>query len=190
MSDERVLAELAAMRGELEALKAQRATGRRWRLALLGGLLAAGAALAQPVITSFTADAPAQAAQVNANFTNLRDWTVPRGAIILWEGATCPAGYAELLQARGRFVVGTPSGANGNTTFGPALTNGENRETLHAHGGTTSAFAGYQQGEVNYSVQPGFASPWMIRQFLAVDPTAVRTNDVAPHLYLRYCKKS
>jgi hypothetical protein len=187
MSDDQVVSELAAMRRELETLRAQRT--KRWRLVLVAGLLAAGVALAQPVLTTFNADAPALASEVNTNFSNLRAWSVPAGAVLLFEG-TCPTGYTELTAARGRVVVGSPVGATANTQIGTALTNGEDRTLAHFHGGTTVDFAGYGNGEVNYSVQVGFASPWMIRQTIGTDTRSFKSSEVFPTVYLRYCRKS
>ncbi len=55
---------------------------------------------------------------------------VPSGAVILWTGASCPAGYARLSVLDDRFVVG---GASYNTSAGGS--------TTHDHGGQTGDHA-------------------------------------------------
>ena len=52
--------------------------------------------------------------------------TVPAGTIAFFTGA-CPTGWTEYTAARGRYIVGTPSGGTAEGTVGTALTNVENR---------------------------------------------------------------
>lgn len=59
---------------------------------------------------------------------------VPAGAVMPFNLASCPTGWAEFTTARGRYVVGLPSGGTLNGTAGTALTNAENRATgVHSH---------------------------------------------------------
>ena len=71
---------------------------------------------------------PRQAlAAVGYSFRSL----MPSGTVIFFDGPACPAGWAELTTARGRALVGVPSGGSLNGTVGTALGNLENRP--HAH---------------------------------------------------------
>ena len=55
------------------------------------------------------------------------DAGIPAGAVSFFNLAVCPSGWSELTTARGRYLVGLPSGGTPNTTVGTALSNGENR---------------------------------------------------------------
>jgi hypothetical protein len=57
---------------------------------------------------------------------------VPAGAVMFFDAGSCPAGWSELTQARGRAVVGLPSGGALLGTQGSALTNLENRTHTHS----------------------------------------------------------
>lgn len=48
-------------------------------------------------------------------------YLVPGGAIMLFDSATCPAGWTEYTAARGRTIVGVPSGGTVGGTVGSAL---------------------------------------------------------------------
>jgi len=64
---------------------------------------------------------------------------VPAGTVIFFDGASCPAGFAELTAARGRYLVGKPSGGTLDASVGTALTDQENRATgVHSHTATSS----------------------------------------------------
>lgn len=52
---------------------------------------------------------------------------IPSGAVMYFNLAACPTGWTELLFARGRYLVGLPSGGTRGGTAGIALTNLENR---------------------------------------------------------------
>lgn len=63
-----------------------------------------------------------------------QDVGVPSGAVMYFDLPACPTGWSELTAARGRYIVGLPSGGTLNATVGTALTNSENRATgLHSH---------------------------------------------------------
>ena len=52
--------------------------------------------------------------------------SLPPGAIAFFAGA-CPTGWTEYTSARGRYIVGTPSGGTNGATVGTALSNSEDR---------------------------------------------------------------
>ncbi len=59
---------------------------------------------------------------------------VPSGFVGFFNLASCPNGWTELTSARGRYLVGLPSGGTLASTAGTALTNLENRAVgAHAH---------------------------------------------------------
>lgn len=57
---------------------------------------------------------------------------VPSGAVMFFNGNSCPSGWTELTQARGRAIVGLPGGGSLGGVLGAALTNLENRGHTHA----------------------------------------------------------
>ena len=66
---------------------------------------------------------------------------VPSGVIAFMAGA-CPSGWTEYTAARGRYVVGVPSGGTVSGTVGTALTNQENRAVgQHTHTFSGAALA-------------------------------------------------
>jgi hypothetical protein len=59
----------------------------------------------------------------------------PAGAVSFFNLSACPSGWSELTAARGRYLVGLPSGGTLSATVGTALTNTENRPVgQHTHG--------------------------------------------------------
>jgi len=66
---------------------------------------------------------------------------VPSGIIVFVAGS-CPTGWSEYTAARGRYVVGLPSGGTQEGTAGTALSNQENRTVgQHTHTFSGSALA-------------------------------------------------
>ncbi len=64
---------------------------------------------------------------------------IPTGAVMFFNLASCPTGWTELTAARGRTVVGLPSGGTLAGTAGTALSNLENRAAgEHYHGLVTA----------------------------------------------------
>ena len=53
--------------------------------------------------------------------------SLPLNTIIFYNGTSCPQGFSELTAARGRYIVGLPSGGTLNATVGTALSDSENR---------------------------------------------------------------
>ncbi len=66
---------------------------------------------------------------------------VPPAAVAFFSSTTCPSGWTEVTDARGRYLVGLPSGGNLASTTGTALTNLENRDVGQAHGANGSLAA-------------------------------------------------
>jgi hypothetical protein len=63
------------------------------------------------------------------------DAIAPAGAVMHFDLPACPAGWSEFADARGRYLVGLPSGGTAKAAVGTALSNGENRPTgQHTHG--------------------------------------------------------
>src|SRR3954469_17255010 len=63
------------------------------------------------------------------------DAVAPAGAIMYFDLAACPAGWSSFDAARGRYLVGLPSGGTAGAAVGIALANQENRPTgQHTHG--------------------------------------------------------
>jgi hypothetical protein len=71
---------------------------------------------------------------------------VPSGLIAYVTGS-CPTGWSEYTAARGRYVVGTPSGGTGEGTQGTALSNQEDRDV----GQHTHTFSGSALGTHNHT---------------------------------------
>jgi len=183
--------------------EAQRRQGRI-RAGLLGAmvLLAGGAALAQPALTTFNADAPAVASQVNTNFTQVSQFTVPPGGIIFYDGAACPTGWTQVAQ--GRAIVGRPTTGTNGQTFGTAMVG--NTEPSHAHstgtagshshGGQTGTFANWVTGTVNWTVQVGFTSAYHHTHGISYDGdhthgvTGIAASAVMPFIYYTACRKN
>lgn len=59
---------------------------------------------------------------------------VPSGMVAFFNAGSCPNGWAEYTTARGRYIVGLPSGGTLGGTQGTALTDQQNRATgTHNH---------------------------------------------------------
>jgi hypothetical protein len=72
---------------------------------------------------------------------------LPTGTVIFYDGTSCPAGWAELIAARGRYLVGLPSGGTLSGSVGTALTNLQNRaagQHTHSLSGSTSSDGNHQ----------------------------------------------
>lgn len=83
---------------------------------------------------------PAPAAQTAAE-------GIPAGAVLAFNLSTCPAGWSEVPEARGRYIVGLTTGGTLSQTVGTALTNGENRPVgQHTH---TVTDPGHNHGVVD-----------------------------------------
>ena len=116
--------------------------------------------------------------------------SVPSGAVMSFNLASCPTGWTELVAARGRYIVGRPSGGTLAGTTGTALSNLENRQTgQHTHG-ITGVWGNWYSNSGNYLGIPG-------AQYTTA--SAHGTNGVAggavagtnaPYIQLLTCQKS
>jgi len=67
----------------------------------------------------------------------------PIGSINFFEGTTCPSGWEEVVEARGRYIVGMNSGGTLKAVVGTALSNQENRIVgRHSHSSSGLGFSG------------------------------------------------
>lgn len=202
MTSPDVQQQIEGLRRELEAFKRRRQA--RWPLA--GLLVLAGVALSQPALTSFQADQPARADEVNTNFTNVAAFTVPPGAVMLFDLPSCPVGWTAFTEGTGRLLMGRPSAGTLKQTFGAALTgNGvpthsHSTSTAgnHAHSGLTGNWVGYRPSQINYAAVPGYASSFHIVSDLFINAagdhahpvSATGASDVLPYVFLTPCRKN
>jgi hypothetical protein len=71
--------------------------------------------------------------------TNGQDSTAPQGAVMFFELTSCPTGWTELASARGRYILGRPSGGLLSAQVGTPLNDQENRAVgQHNHGSTST----------------------------------------------------
>lgn len=122
--NESLEAKVAALQARVDELEASRAPRRSRRLAkllLAGSLVVAATASAQ--LITFSPDDPAVAAEVNANFTQLRTWLETKVGAVGTAGVTTPslttAGTvaAAAVTATGNVTAtGTVTGANVTAT--------------------------------------------------------------------------
>ncbi len=125
--------------------------------------------------------------------------------ISLFEGSSCPSGWSEYTAARGRVIVGLPSGGTAAGTVGNALTNLEDRTiATHQHELPISASAnGWWRatGAVNpfgsttttrndyYYDGSSTAGPMMTSTSALSGPAGgVSTSNIIPYIQLIYCK--
>lgn len=192
-----------ALRDELRRLDARlrRRTTLQLVVLVTVACLAATVAIAQPMLTPFQADRPALASEVNGNFSQLAAFSVPRGAILFFDGPACPSGWSQVAQ--GRAIVGRPNGGTVGQTFGAALTTNvepTHGHTLgsagaHNHGGETGSFSNWVPGVVNWNIQSGFQANWHHRHVISDDGThthalgAVGLGAVVPTIFYTACRK-
>ncbi len=75
-NEERILARLDELEGEVSDLRKKRGREPSALVTVIGtfAVLLAGTAIAQPSLSSFSANTPARASEVNANFDLVQDW--------------------------------------------------------------------------------------------------------------------
>jgi hypothetical protein len=61
------------------------------------------------------------------------DSAAPSNLIAHFTGTSAPSGWSEYTSARGRMIVGLPSGGTDGGTVGTALTNAQDKGTIHNH---------------------------------------------------------
>jgi hypothetical protein len=134
---------------------------------------------------------------------------VPKGAVFFFDTAACPAGYAELTAARGRYIVGLPSGGTLRGTAGTALSNQEDRpvgqhahsgSAPHSHGNSTewgfndTADAGPVRRPIfdfkpDDPLNPDVPVTDSLNADLTINPAGTTTGTNAPYIQLRACQK-
>lgn len=199
--------ELEALRREVEALKSREAH-RRSRLLVAAAAVAvvAGTALAQPTLTPFGANQPARANELNASLNALRDFSVPTGAVMFFDLATCPAGWSAATFAEGRVAVGRPATGTLRRQVGSAMAGNSDpahghtmqNAGYHSHSGNTGNWVGWRNTTINYSAVPGYTSPYHIVSNLEIAANgdhahainATGAGDVVPYVYLTVCRKN
>jgi hypothetical protein len=130
------------IRSRLARLEAGRRDGKWWRRAtvLLLGVLASvpfAVDALDPMPHTFESGDLISASEMNENFDYLRnaitdvEGGVPSGAVMFFDLPSCPLGWSELVEARGRAVVGLDSGGTLRGTVGEGLMDLEDR--AHGH---------------------------------------------------------
>ncbi len=180
-----------ALQRRLERLEARVAEGVFWRRAALATVaLAVSLPFAvqalDPVPNAFTNGAVISASQMNANFTYLQDAItalearVPAGTVAFFDSTTCPAGWSELLQARGRTIVGLV-GSAGSLKYqggGTALVNQGTRTItqvpLHQHdvGTIDATISGGSHNHTITNLGNGGGMSWRPHWSGTIEPTA------------------
>ena len=132
----------------------------------------------------------------------------PAGMVMFYNASTtCPTGWTEYTEARGRYVVGLPSGGTVTATSGAALSNIENRAVgQHTHAksdsGHTHTIYGKRvpsgtSAQITYSTSLGPDGNVPLTGAIAAATTGVTitasgttagTN--APYIQALVCKKS
>jgi len=121
----------------------------------------------------------AEAARVDHKHAMPAEGGSPSGLIAYFTGS-CPSGWSEYTSARGRYIVGTPSGGTGQGTAGTALTNQENRPVgQHFH---TFPVADAGSGG-------GGAREYYETKTLNTDTSGLVAGTNAPYIQLTVCKK-
>jgi hypothetical protein len=128
---------------------------------------------------------------------------VPAGAVMFFNLPSCPQGWSELTTARGRYVVGLPSGGTLGAQLGTPLTNLENRPVgQHTHtisdpGHTHSINTGNDNTVNNNCVQTGANScnqgPRNTNSAgtgISIQNTGTTAGTNAPYIQLLVCQKS
>ena len=115
----------------------------------------------------------------------------PSGTVMLFKLSSCPAGWTELTEARGRYLVGLPSGGTLSGTVGTALANIENRPVgQHNH---TAAQANYVSGTPSgstpygplYTPTYGFTTT-----SISISNAGAVPGTNAPYIQLLVCQKN
>lgn len=124
-------------------------------------------------------------------------------AVVFFRTATCPSGWSELIEARGRYVIGLPPGGTLMAEVGAALGDQENRAVgQHSHtitdpGHIHNAFAYPGMGS-----SPGYSTFWdnnanpnswpsvgPAQTGIQINPAGSVAGTNAPYLQLLACQK-
>lgn len=126
----------------------------------------AGAGLSQTGSTLALAPSYADGSAFDSRFA------LPSGAVMAFDLPACPAGWTELLSARGRTIVGLPESGTLRGTAGTPLGDQENRPVgSHQHGNTPPAGTAASAGAHTHTVtDPGHTHTGTFVTDLATDP--------------------
>lgn len=114
---------------------------------------------------------------------------VPSGAVMFFNLASCPTGWTAVAGARGRYIVGLPSGGTLGGTAGTALSNLENRSTgNHSHSYTDRYI---EEGYTRYA-PGGVSDPRMfVSRTDSLQTSATGVNGTnAPYIQFLVCQKN
>jgi len=126
----------------------------------------------------------------------------PSGAVMFFNLTSCPAGWSELTDARGRYLVGLPSGGTLAAKVGTALTNVENRAVgVHGHavndpGHSHNLLQGPGPGLATNVAAYGVSFQWIAGTIASAGTgvTIGTAGDVAgtnaPYIQLLVCQKN
>ena len=129
--------------------------------------------------------------------------SLPKGTIAFFNLSTCPSGWTEKTELKGRYPVGLPSPGTLGQSVGTPLTNGENRSVgQHSHGvtdpghshtirpnGGDTRYSGntWGYGDSNWGVPVYGTSPSTTGLSIQNSGSVAGTN--APYLQLLACEK-
>ena len=123
---------------------------------------------------------------------------IPSGAVMFFNLPSCPSGWSELTTARGRYLVGKPSGGTLAGTQGTALTDLENRAVgEHDHSITDPGHTHQYRYDENMSLGSGYAHLWTGTGMhssssttgITIDNEGSFSGTNAPYIQLCVCQK-
>jgi hypothetical protein len=134
------------------------------------------------------------------------DWSwsdVPSNAIGFFSTSTCPSGWTEVTGARGRYIVGLPSGGTLAGTAGTGLTNLQNR-SVGEHTNTINDSGHGHNNVLAMSTSMGGRADNAVKTHLIIQNSAMGSSNTgvtvgnagtvagtnAPYIQLLVCKKN
>ncbi len=114
----------------------------------------------------------------------------PPGTVMLFNLPSCPTGWTELTAARGRYLVGLPSGGTLGGTAGTALANIENRSVgQHTHALTPEVYVPVNSGSTPYG--PAYTPTYSYTTTLiSISNAGTVPGTNAPYIQLLVCQKA
>ena len=115
----------------------------------------------------------------------------PPGTVMLFKLSSCPAGWTELTEARGRYLVGLPSGGTLGGVAGTALTNIENRSVgQHTHALTSELYVPLQTGSTPYGYPAHIPTYGFTTTPISISNAGAVPGTNAPYIQLLVCMKN